>query len=286
MKYLYFLILPFIVSGLFPMDWPTASPAMQKNFGWNDDGIPHLGITFNTDGAIEAAEAGELLFYRGEKDRASRLPSPLGSWTALDHGDGIISIYSRFDDKSRRQVPDKAEKSVVLAEAGTSGWSSMRGFYFQLYDRKERRWINPSLIVTALEDTRQPVVLSVRLKDDQGTLYNPYQLRTLNQGRYTVIVETIDNMRTLNENPLAPYRIVCLLNGSEAGALNFENFSVRDGSLMVYRNGLLPAKQVYASFPAYAISDLWLTRGQTSLEIISQDIAGNVRNVLYRFMVE
>jgi len=55
---------------------------------------------------------------------------------------------------------------------------------------------------------------------------------------------------------------------------------------VVYRNGLVPVRQVYAQAPAYEAADVWFTRGQTTLEIIAQDIAGNVRNVVYRLMVE
>lgn len=249
----------FLASGLLSMDWPSSSGVMTKNFGWNEGGLPHLGVSFSDEGNLAAAEDGELLYYRREGDTASRLPSPLGSWAALDHGDGIISIYSRFDDKSwdnklsenllSENLPGVAERGKGLGDSGISGWSSGKGFYFQLYDRKERRWINPSLIITPPNDIRPPAILSVRLKDTQDRLFDLSQARNLIQGRYTIIVNATDTLISPNENPLAPYRIMCSLNGIEAGALNFETYSSRDGSLMVYRNGLVPVRQVYARFP-------------------------------------
>jgi hypothetical protein len=259
---------------------------LKKNFGWNDEGMPHLGMSFDASGPIFAADEGELLFHRPEGDTVSRLPSPLGSWTALDHGDGIISIYSRFDGISSQALPGNVERSKILGEAGISGWSSSRGFYFQLYDRRERRWINPSLIITPSDDRRPPQITSVTLRDEQGRVFNPAVTRNLTQGRYTVSVEATDTMRVPNENPLAPYRIICSLNGSETGVLNFGYYSVRDGSLMVYRNGLVPAREVYASYPYYETAVIWLSRGQTLLEIIAQDIDGNSQNVVYRLVVE
>jgi hypothetical protein len=42
----------------------------------------------------------------------------------------------------------------------------------------------------------------------------------------------------------SPHRIVTSINGAEAGLLNLEAISARDGILMVYRNGLVPAKQI------------------------------------------
>jgi len=271
---------------LFSMDWPSATGVITKNFGLNDQGTPHLGMSFNAEGPIFAAEDGELLFHRREGDTVSRLPSPLGSWTALDHGDGIISIYSRFNGIPPEELPESVEKSKILGQAGISGWSSSRGLYFQLYDRRERRWINPLLIITQPTDTRAPQILSVRLRNEQGSVINPAVTRNLSQGRYTVSVEAVDTMRSANEAPLAPYRIICSLNGSETGALNFGNYSVRDGSLMVYRNGLVPAREVYASYPSYEVADLWLSRGQINLEIIAQDITGNSQSVAYRLVVE
>ena len=295
-----FLLIPFLLSagGLFSMDWPSATGVMTKNFGWNDGGLPRLGVSFEDGGDIAAAETGELLYQRREGDAASRLPSPLGCWAAMDHGDGIISIYSRFDakpmnDKSLNDlssddlaIPNKVEKGRVLGKAGISGWSSKRGFYFQLFDRKERRWINPSMLINPPEDTRPPVIIQVRLKDAQGKLFDPSQTRYLSQGRYTISVDAIDTMRLPNESPLAPYRIICSVNGSESGLLSFETYSARNGSLVVNRNGLVPVRQVYAPVPGYEVADVWFTRGQTTLEIIAQDIARNVRNVVYRLMVE
>jgi hypothetical protein len=55
---------------------------------------------------------------------------------------------------------------------------------------------------------------------------------------------------------------------------------------MVYRNGLVPVRQIYAPVPAYEAAEVWFSRGQTTLEVIAQDIAGNARNVVYRLMVE
>jgi len=286
------LIIPFLFFSLnlFAMDWPSPSGVMTRNFGWNNEGRPHLGISFQDEGNIFAAEKGDLLYHRKESDTASRLPSPLGSWIAIDHYDGIISIYSRFGDSSSRPDLLLIEKGEQLGKAGVSGWTGRNGFYFQLYDRKERRWINPSMIIPLREgemgDTRPPVINSVRLRDDQGRLFDPSQIRVLNQGRYHVLVDSFDTMLLPNEPPLAPYRIICSLNGSEVGSLNFETFSARAGSLMVYRNGLVPAKQVYEPYPLYETAEVWFSRGQSTLEIISQDIAGNVRRVVYRLMVE
>ena len=278
---------------LLAINWPSSTGIMTRNFGVNNSGFPQLGLSFDAGEVVEAAADGELLYLRRQGDTASRLPSTLGSWIAVDHGDGIVSIYSRFNNQAlseelmRTLESGRINMGMPLGESGISGWSSRRGFYFQLYDRTEKRWINPLLIINPPLDTRAPEILSVRLINSEGTVFfNPSPARNLVQGRYTIIVDAFDTLRSPNENPLAPHRIICFLNGREAGVLNFESYSSRDGSLTVQRNGLVPLKQAFAPFPAFEIADVWISRGQTNLEIIAQDISGNVRSMIYRFIVE
>ncbi|MDR3171199.1 MAG: M23 family metallopeptidase [Treponema sp.] len=276
------------VHGLYGMDWPSPKGRMVNNFGWNDGGTPVLGISFEAEGTIQAAETGELLFMHRGLDTASRLPAPLGAWIALDHGDGIISIYSRFDDTRQEEVQkmEKFEKNTPLGEAGLSGSSVRKGFHFSLFDRKERRWVNPMMIISPPADTRPPVILSIRMQNTEGKLIDPGQVKTISQGRYRISVTATDTLVAANENPLAPYRLVCSVNGNEIGALNFETYAARDGVLMMYRNGLVPVKQIYGPFPAFEVGETWFTRGQGTLEISALDISGNVQSILYRLQVE
>jgi len=264
------------------MNWPSEEAVLIRNFGSNDNGRTVLGMIFSGGTEVLAAEKGDVIFTRGRNDTASKLPSPFGAWTAVDHGDGLISIYSRYNDEpvSLSQV----EKSQPIASTGISGWSAQSGFYFIVYDRRERHWINPAMIITPVRAMRLPQILTVNLRDAQGVAA---QSNNLTQGRYTVNVNAIALAVTSSPQGtfLAPQRIVCLINGAEAGSLNFEAFSARDGVLMVYRNGLVPAKQIYAAFPAFEAAEVFLTRGQANLEIIVQDIAGNTRSVVNRLFV-
>jgi hypothetical protein len=281
------VLFPFFTpSPLYGMDWPSPAAELVQNFGWNDKGRPRLGTVFAASGELRAAERGELLFIRRQTDTASRLPAPLGNWIAVDHGDGLISVYSRFENRETTRIANDIGKNTSLGTAGISGWSNQEGFYFSLFDRKERRWVNPSMIITPFLDTTAPVIQSVKLKNAAGEFFDPAQTRNISQGRYTVSVQAADTLDAARINPLAPHRIVCSVNGSEIGSLNFETYSARDGVLMVYRNGLTPVKQIYAPYPAFEVGEVWLNRGQVNLELIAQDIAGNSRNVLYHLTIE
>jgi hypothetical protein len=268
------------------MDWPQAEAVMTANFGGNNDGLPYSQIVFEGEGPVRASGAGNVIFVNNSGSGASRIPSPLGAWIAIDHGDGLISIYSHLEDPPAVPVPEQPGQGRVIAGAGQSGWSNREGFSFAFFDRKERRWINPSMIITPLPDTLAPVIHSVELINADGRVFNPASTKTINQGRYTLSVYATDMRLSPQESPLAPYRILYSVNGQEIGALTFETYSVRDGALMAFRNGMIPVRQIYDRYPAFEIGDLWFTRGQAALEIIAQDILENSRNVMFRLQID
>jgi hypothetical protein len=285
-----------LVVPLGAMDWPTPDGVVTANFGLNDQGRPVLGTVFQAEGPVLAADKGELVFYRSQEDRASGLPSPLGAWIAMDHGDGILGIYSCFEDTQAtaaeslgravpREPPVQPQRGLPIANSGISGWSEQQGFSFALFDRRERRWVIPSLIIAPYPDTTPPQILAVQLKGSDNRIVPPGQVR-ISQDRYTITVAATDTISPASTVLLAPHRLVVSVNGAEVGALNFEIYSARDGVLLVRRNGLVPVSKVYAPYPAFEIEETWFTRGQTTLEVIARDVNGNERSFIRRLEVE
>jgi len=173
-----------------------------------------------------------------------------------------------------------------IASTGISGWSRREGFYFSLYDRKERRWVNASMVIPPFPDTEPPQISGIQLRAGNGRVFEGAQLRNLSQGNYTVIINAFDTLTDTRGTRLAPYRIVCSVNGVEVGILSFETIHARNGMLMVNRNGQVPARRVYESFPAFEAGEVYLSRGQVLLEILVQDVAGNVRSSVTYITVE
>jgi hypothetical protein len=274
----------------YAFEWPSAEAKQALNFGAPDYGLPALGISFaanvESGGNVFSADTGEVIFSVTESDYARQIPSTLGAWVACDHGEGMIGIYARGEEGRENAVIKKAGPDTALLKAGKSGWSNVNGFYFSMYDKKERRWVNPLIIVGELPDTISPSIDSVKLRGDNGQLHDISANRTIRQGRYKIEVEARDRAESATDS-IAPNRIYCILNGVEAGVLALEIFSARDGKLMIYGNGLLPVDEVYGQGTALrAAQDVWFTRGQASLEIIVQDFNGNARRVSYRLFVE
>jgi len=285
-----FILSVFVFDSLDAMSWPTSNANLAYNFGANNRGKPVLGMVFTGGTDVTAAENGVVIFSCNKNVKtssdASRLPSPLGAWTAIDHRDGLISIYSRYSKESESIQAEKytqIEKEQIIASSGVSGWSVSNGFYFMILDRRERRWINPAMILTPIQETRPPQIISVDLRNDQGNIVGS---RSLTQGRYTVLVNAAGlPLRSQGTAQHAPHRIVCSVNGAEVGSLNFEAVSARDGVLLVSRNGLASARQVYANPPAFEAAEVFLTRGQVTLEVIVRDITGASRSVVNRLIV-
>ena len=195
---------------IYAFEWPLREGRLAANFGSSDMGIPLLGNIFSGSGSVFPVEVGELIFVHDPENPASRFPSPLGSWMALDHGDDMISLYARYEDRGDTLVPTIVETNTVLASAGNSGWSEQDGLYFAFFDRRERRWVNPSIIIQGnisnIEDTTAPVIRQVELRSMAGTSYNPALVQRLPQGIYTVYIDAWDSLEPGGE-ALAPNRI-------------------------------------------------------------------------------
>ncbi|MDR1388502.1 MAG: hypothetical protein LBJ31_00800 [Treponema sp.] len=266
-------------TGVSAIDWPTREGTLAANFGSSDGGVPSMGDNFAADGPVYPADVGQLVFFHDPSNKASAFPSPLGAWAAVDHGDNLVGIYGRFEDPAGGEITPIVGKETAIAAAGMSGWTGQPGFYFSLYDRRDRKWINPAIIISTREDPRPPVIHQVTLRNTAGTLFNPALVSRLPQGLYSVFVDADDG------EMLAPNRIICSVNGFETAVLSFETLSARDGEFLINRNGLIPASQVYSDL-GFGLGELRLSRGQLNLVIEARDIAENFRQASYRLTIE
>ncbi|MCL2193478.1 MAG: M23 family metallopeptidase [Treponema sp.] len=287
---LFFVFLAMLVPvALSAMEWPLLDATVVRNFGFNDRGRPTVGVVLAGYGEVLAAGSGEVIFsFSGANSAASRFPSPLGAWTALDHGNGLVSIYARYYDHYDAIGSDRlrVEQGTPIAIAGASGWSEQDGCYFMLFDRRERRWVNPAMIITPFPDTIVPQIHGIQLMNEDGVLVGISPGQSVTQGMYGIVVNATDALSGNRGNFLAPHRIISSVNGTEVGRFSLETISARDGVMLINRGLQVPARRVYAPFPAFEAGEAWLNRGQAILEIIVQDIAGNSSNIVAHIFVE
>ena len=272
----------------FAIGWPLREGKIAANFGINDGGIPLLGNVYAASGSVFPVDVGELIFVHDPENPASRFPSPLGSWMALDHGDNLAGIYSRYEERDGAPVPTVVETGTVLAMAGRTGWTEQDGLYFAIFDRRERRWVNPSVIIaktiSGIEDTVPPAIRQVELRSVAGTPFNPALVQRIPQGLYTVYVDVWDALEQ-GGGMLAPNRIICSVNGAETVVLSFETLASMNGKRMAYRNSPVPVSDVYDE-KGFGLGEIHLTRGQTTVAIEARDIADNSRSLSFRLTVD
>jgi len=280
-----FLAMSLTSAALPAMEWPLQDATVVRNFGFNERGRPTVGVVLAGDGEVLASGSGEVIFSFSGSNTASRFPSTLGAWMAVDLGNGLISIYARYYDADG-PAPSRVDLGAPIATAGASGWSTQEGCYFMLFDRRERRWVNPAMIVTPFQDTLVPQIHGIQLLAEDGTLVNIVPGQSVIQGMYGIIVNASDALSGNRGNSLAPHRIISSVNGTEVGRLSLETISVRDGVMLINRSAQVPARRVYAPFPAFEAGEVWLNRGQAILEIIVQDIAGNSSRTVAHIFVE
>ena len=275
-----------LAAGLSAMEWPLSGATVLRNFGYNDGGRPTLGVVLAGEGDARAAGDGELFFQAsGERDSIAGFTSPLGSWVALDHGNGLVSAYARLGDAASgaRTLFRQGDR---IAAPGASGWSAREGVFFMVFDRKERRWVNPAMIAEPFADAIAPQILSVQLRAADGELWPALTGQTIPQGSYGILVRATDALSGGAGALLAPHRIVASVNGVEAGRVSLETMGARDGSMLVDRGSADPAAAVYAFFPAFEAGSVLLNRGQAIIEVVVSDLAGNSSRALAQIIVE
>ena len=284
----------FIVSMAVParieaVDWPSSTGELRSSFGQNDRGRPSIGMVFESEDAVRSMDAGEILFVASGGSfagAANEFPYTLGDWIAVDHGNGIVGMYGRLAPSGAASTKTIVEKGSVLGYAGTTGWAVSSGFYFSVYDRVERRWVNPTMIAPQRVDNRPPTIRSIDLVGKDGQAVRLAANRVVRQGIYRVLVESVDTENSVRQYPLFPQRIMCLVNGAEQGALHLETIKTENGELTVSRTRPAAASLVYRASGAIDLGEIRLNRGRTTLELIARDAPGNERVSTITFMVE
>lgn len=280
----------FFAFPLHAVDWPTTQNELFSSFGQNSVGRPSVGMRFSGADSVRAADAGEIIFAASagaEGGRGTAFPYPLGDWLALDHGNGIVSVYGNLEPFRETEASKTiVEKGAVVGRSGSTGWAENQGVFFSIYDRIEKRWVNPTMIASPRTDTRPPSIKSVTLVGRDGLSIALIPNRLVRQGVYRVIVEASDSENASKQNDLTPQRLVCLVNGTEQGSLHLETIKTINGELTVSRMKSTPAALSYLNSGAFDLGDIRVSRGRTTIEVIARDAAGNDKTLAFSIAVE
>lgn len=273
------------------MDWPSGDQALESSFGQNLGGRPSFGVSFSGVGPVRAADAGEVVFARSSEDRASGIPSALGPWIAIDHGDGIVSVYGGLDDATLPVDRTIVERDSLIGRVSSGVAGAKTGFFFSLIDRKAGRYVNPALLSPPRPDDRAPVIRELQLVATDGETIPLPAHKALRQGSYALRLLVFDQegegrIPKSGSASLAPLSISGLLDGEERCSLRLETLTVESGTAYALASGPEPVQKIYDRDGFYRLGQLPLKRGRSLLQIVVLDAAGNERSVSYHIVVE
>lgn len=275
------LVVPIVSIAL---EWPVPPGYPLVPFGSFHAGRFGTEMTLAPSGTqVRAAAAGEIAFaFEGDK-LPSGLPCTLGSFVAVNHADGLVSVYGRLEKGSLPGYGRQAAAGDVLGRAGGSGFYSSQEASFSLYDRVKRQYLNPQTLLAAVKDDRAPVVRAVYLASGDKT-YSLAETRSLRQGTYEFYADILDPSSDARHR--SPYSIRMLINGAERLRYVCDIAKAEQGRLRFFGAAKADSESFYRADGKMRLGSYLLPRGRSTIVLIVADYAGNEREMSRAVMVE
>ncbi|HBO16865.1 MAG: hypothetical protein UR69_C0001G0173 [Candidatus Moranbacteria bacterium GW2011_GWE2_35_2-] len=117
-------------------DYPVGSVRITQGYGMTSfakagayGGKPHNGVDFGISYApIYAAGNGKVISSGNNGKYA------YGNWIAIDHGDGLVTLYGHLSKKSASKG-DKVKKGEKIGISGNTGYSTGPHLHFSVFDK-------------------------------------------------------------------------------------------------------------------------------------------------------
>ncbi len=270
-----FFISPVFLSA---MDWPFEDPKLLSGFG--DRGrngfLTGVYLTPVEDRQVTPIEKGDVVFYVQEAaGKRGNLPSGLGSFIVIEHEGGLKSLYGHLKAGSVDPTVTEVYESTVIGEVGDTGAAVGEQLYLEIIDKEFGQFINPQLVLPALEDTTPPVIgeISLKRQNEEIVLKNGDALQ---KGEGRLLAKMYDPIPGLPYfNPTAPYQILVFANGVEVINIALETIKEHQGKLHLPQDENLTYSTFFVSDTKFDLGEVQLNPGETRLEILIKDVAGN-----------
>lgn len=272
---------------IFALEWPTETPSFLTFFGQRGEGRNDFspGLVFGGVQTARASEYGKHLITIEQKRGRNRFPSTLGNAVILIHEDGLQTVYGNLESAdafaSRAQTDDNLS---IIGKTGKSGWGEENSLIFQVMDTEKRVFINPLLLLPAVNDTVPPQIQNVFLTNSAGQTFNLSSVRTVKQGSYDLYANIFDRMQK-DGRDFIPLRINVLLNGADITALAFEVLA-GNGKELNLQNAGVTGTLLYGKPGVMYLGKISVISGKTELTVNARDITGNEKTETFSFYVE
>ncbi|HSV55561.1 MAG TPA: hypothetical protein VLH39_00445 [Magnetospirillaceae bacterium] len=268
------------------LQWPVADGSPALTFGSFRSGRFLPSITVGPAGAvIRAAAEGDVVFRFDGDMLPSGLPSTLGSFVALSHAGGLVSVYSRLEPGSLPAGILPVPSGKVLGGAGGSGFYSMKESGFTLYDLVKRRYLNPLVLLSPARDDRAPVVRGFYLSSGGRNFPLP-GTRSFRQGAYEFLADIWDPPPAADARPRAPYEIRLAIDGQEVVRFIYDTAHAESGRLTFFEPLRVDSRTRFFPDGTLRLGSFMLSRGRSAITLTVSDYAGNERVVTATVLVE
>lgn len=263
-------------------EWPADPYTVSALFGQSRRGTFSRGIEFDSGvGPVYPVADGVVVF---RKEAGSGIRTQTGTTVIVEHPRGFRSIYSNLDPGTTPAVGMAVEADTKLGAVGGSGNTALaspagrREWQLLIYDTEAGAYVNPMLLLPAVDDDVPPIIESVYLQDDEAL----FDLRLESQipaGTYELLVGCGDRLTT-NGPSVAPYSVAILTNGMELSSVEHDELIVEKGEPRLMSASTLSHEQARTENGEYIAGGAQLPPGRAVLEIIVTDFAGNVTSLV------
>lgn len=267
------------------LEWPTEQPVFQRLFGQriHTTTFEH-GLIFEQPHMVRSADSGMLLMRMEKKHGMRYFPSTLGNALIFSHEDGLQTVYGNLDSTGFLQNRLTVETGSPIGKTGNSGWGTAGSLIFQVIDLQNQAYINPQLLLPAVEDTIKPQMQNVFLVSESQQRIPLNGQKTIRKGSYDLYADVWDTMQNTKQ-PLNTFRISVFINGANIRTLPFETITQKNGSAYLGATALTDSLLLQQSEELY-LGKIILNRGKSDIMITARDITGNEKSEVFSVYVD
>lgn len=273
-----------LLAGIFAFEWPSEKADADKISTWfaqRSDTNMGTFINLKETEEVLCSDAGNtLIIIEDHNDDTDFFTSSLGAAVIVRHDDSLISVYSHLENSSivTTDYSKTIQKSQVIAKTGNTGFvKDEKTLGFQIIDVKEKKAINPLLLLPQPQTLPQLSISTIIIKNKNGTAYDLQWAKAFYAGTYKIYFKR-------NELPV-PFKTTVLVNGEQTDEISYNSLNQEDGKCNVTGKRNYSNLEIYPDEKLMLVGEAILKQGKATITLIFTDLKGNSRHLNYNVTV-
>jgi hypothetical protein len=278
----WFIVIAAAAVSAFAFDWPLDGGSYRYGFGSPREGFLK-GMEFGASGGmVKASDDGELTFAADGESLPGGYRLRGGSMMVIAHASDMTTVYTGMVKGSISSYLKNVRAGDALGLSAAADHSG-RGVTFYVFDSKERRFVNPLIIMPGLKDDKAPVIRSVALvlNGVETPLEPPKAVR---QASYELVIDAYDISPSGNSS--APFDVRVLIDGSEAAHAVYDAAWASSGISSMFGSTKVAEDSYLDAEGRIRLGPYILSRGRVVLTVAASDYSGNKREQTYSISVQ